>query len=436
MNCISKNDDLWPQLNRLAHGVLLVALIGLSTGGCLQDLHSILLGEEGQDSSTTELLALAALAGAGGGCAPYDWGLPSNVAPPTVPASNCMTAARVDLGRHLFYDKRLSANQTMSCATCHQQALAFTDGVARPDGSTGETHSRNTQHLSNTGYHGRLTWANSLMSNLELQAAVPITAESGPGSIVELGFTDAHLPRFQESSLYAEKFQSAYGVSGSAIKLAHIQRALAAFQRTMLSFDSTYDRFLAGKTTPSAAVIRGAEIFNGETAECFHCHGGFNFADSSFHSAQPTESVAYHNNGLYSADDYAGFTTGQLGLKDTTTLQSDEGRFRAPSLRNLGFTFPYMHDGSITCDGAFAGDRLACARNALGKVITHYETGGKTDSGGDVHPTVDQTVIRPFTLTAGQRSDLVEFLLSLDDASFVGNSSLSNPRTGDANFGP
>lgn len=387
-----------------AHRLVWSALLAVVLPGCWMQPVQALLGSE--DVTQQELLALGLLAGTGG-CAPFNWQLPVGVAPPVVPAGNCMTAARVDLGRHLFYDLRLSGNQTMSCATCHRQSLAFTDGVARPAGSTGALHPRNTQQLSNTGYHARLTWANTSMINLEVQAAVPITSESGPGTIVELGFTDEHLKRFRNDAMYQTKFQQAY--SSANIDLAHIQKALAAFQRTLLSFDSPYDRFVRGEAGLSPAAVRGAAVFNGETAECFHCHGGFNFADSSVHSATVAETVVLHNNGLYSSDDYAGFGPGQLGLRDLTGLASDEGRFRAPSLRNIGFSFPYMHDGSITCDGAFAGDRVACAGNALGKVIDHYQSGGKKNGLGQVHANVDQTLIRPFTLTAQQRSDLIEF---------------------------
>ena len=382
------------------------------------------------------LFLLVGLALPSGACPSYNWNLPANVPPPPVPSGNCQTQAKVELGRFLFYDKRLSGDVSLSCASCHRQELAFTDGLARPQGILGETHPRNTQQLSNAGYHGRLGWANNLLSNLELQAAVPILSETGPGSITELGFQDQHLERFRTDAAYPALFQRAFGVSPGELSLDHVQRALSSFQRTLLSFESGFDRYMRGEETLSPEAIRGAELFNGEKTECFHCHGGFNFADSSFHATAPQERVLYHNNGLYAQDDYAAFAVGERGLYDVTLKVADEGRFRAPSLRNLGYSFPYMHDGSIACDPALAGDRLACARNALGKVLDHYMSGGKQDSLGNVHPTVDGTLIRPFTLTAQERSDMIEFLLSLDDANFTTNPAYSNPRPGDPNFGP
>ncbi len=365
------------------------------------------------------------------GCPGYDWGLPSGVPVPSVSTANCMSAEKVALGRLLFYDRRLSGDESMSCATCHRQAFAFTDRLATPRGITGETHPRNSQQLSNTAYHTKLTWANPTLASLESQAGVPIFSTSGPSTIVELGATDAAFEKIRADTLYREAFASAFGAGTERVTELNIRRALAAFQRTLLSFGSEFDKNQRGESnTMSAAAKRGRLLFNGETAECFHCHGGFNFTDTTTHSSTVESEFFFHNNGLYSAAEYAAKPPRERGLVDVTGNQSDEGKFRAPSLRNVGLTFPYMHDGSITCDGAFAGDADACATNALGKIVTHYMSGGK------VHPTVDTTLIRPFSLTAAEQTDLVEFLKSLSDTSFISNTKLSNPRPADANFGP
>jgi len=113
-----------------------------------------------------------------------------------------------------------------------------------------------------------------------------------------------------------------------------------------------------------------------------------------------------------------------------TGKEHHEGLFKAPSLRNVGLTYPYMHDGSIACDGAYESDPDACGRNALGKVIDHYQSGGKA------HPTKDATLIRPFSLTAQERSDLIEFLMALTDQDFISRQSLSNPQPANPLFGP
>ena len=197
----------------------------------------------------------------------------------------------------------------------------------------------------------------------------------------------------------------------------------------MLSFDSTFDKANRGEGGLSAAARRGQIVFDGEVAECFHCHGGFNFTDTFFHSTSAQPEFAYHNNGLYSQTAYDAMPLREQGLIDVTGQSEHQGLFRAPSLRNVALTFPYMHDGSITCDAVHAGDDDACATNALEKVIAHYMFGGAS------HPT-KSTFIRSFTLTAQEISDLVEFLKSLSDSDFVSDPALSNPRPGDPNFGP
>ncbi len=330
----------------------------------------------------------------------------------------------------------------MSCASCHRQELAFTTRDAKPRGiphagfPLGEEHPRNSQGLANVGYFSRLTWANSALHSLEAQAAGPLFADSGPSTIVELGLlTDAYLTRLNNDPLYPELFRRAYG--SSEINESRIRRALASFQRTLFSFNSPYDRFVRGDTGAiTASAIRGAGLFNSEIAECFHCHGGFTFSDSVNHPGLPAPDVFFHNNGIYLASDYAARPMRERGLIDVTGLASDEGRFKAPSLRNVGLTFPYMHDGSVTCDAPFAGDPDACARDALQKALTNYINGGKRDGMNNPHPTVDQTLIRPFTLTAQEQQDIVEFLMSLNDSEFIDNPLYSNPRPSDTNFGP
>lgn len=407
---------------------------------------SILNGSDEADDGGTALMLAAFALSLNTGCAPYAWSLPANFPAPAVPADNCITTAKVDLGRHLFYDKRLSQNETASCASCHFQEFAFADQRERPTGITGETHPRNSQHLSNAGYHTRLNWANNRTDSLERQAFTPLFAESTDSTIVELGLSgDAYLDKLRNESYYQEKFAAAFG-AGDTFNDGNIRKALASFLRTMISGNSSYDQFQNGTATISASARRGAVFFNSEVAECFHCHGGFNFTDTTTHSGSVFTEFAFHNNGIYSEADYAAKLSRERGLYDLTLNSSDEGRHRAPSLRNIEVTFPYMHDGSFDCnpqDGVFKIDAGGdCGSDAvddmLGHVIDHYSNGSTKYADGTtrtVHPQVDASLIREFTISSDEKADLIAFLRALTDYEFLNNSAFSNPREGDANFG-
>ncbi len=421
-------------------GLVLVAVL-TAMSGC-----SILNGNDDSDATGAALLLSVFALTFNTGCPPYAWNLPADFPVPAVPADNCMTDAKVDLGRHLFYDKRLSQDESASCASCHFQEFAFTDQRERPSGITGETHPRNSQHLSNAGYHSRLNWANSVTDTLERQALTPLFAESTDSTIVELGLSgDAYLDKLRNDSLYQGKFAAAFG-AGDTFDDGNIRKALAAFIRTMISGNSSYDQYQNGTATLSASARRGAVFFNSEVAECFHCHGGFNFTDTTTHSGTVFTEFSFHNNGIYSESDYAAKLSRERGLYDLTGDVSDEGRHRAPSLRNIEVTFPYMHDGSFDCnpqDGVFKIDSGGdCGSDPvddmLGHIIDHYTNGATKYADGStraVHPQVDTSLIREFSITSQEKADLIAFLRSLTDYDFLNNSAFSNPREGDANFG-
>lgn len=394
-----------------------------------------------EDSGNEEALLLA-LAGSGG-CPPYEWNLPQGIPAPVVPSENCMTDARVELGRNLFYDKALSRDESMSCASCHFQERAFADGRQRPRGiphgsfPTGELHPRNSQHLSNAGYHTKLTWNNPLLDSLEAQSRVPLFSESGDNSIVELGLQNQeYLQKIASDDTYRQLFQQAYD---GDISEQSVRFALGSFQRSMISFGSQYDRFIQRQENLPAAAYRGFEVFNGEVAECFHCHGGFNFTDTSLHTNSGSVEFAFHNNGLYSDAEYDAKPT--KGLQDITNLALDRGKFRAPSLRNIALTMPYFHDGSVNCSSppSDATDRTAmenCAREALRDIVDMYRAGGDAIQRGQPRgASVDVSLIRPFSITDEERNDIVEFLLSLTDWSFATRDDLSNPRPDHPRFG-
>ncbi len=360
----------------------------------------------------------------------YKWNLPAGFPTPRVPADNPMTEAKVELGRFLFYDRKLSGNETMSCSSCHLQELAFSDGKALPSGITGEVHPRNSQHLPNVAYLPRITWNNPILKSLEQQALVPLFGETP----VELGLTnDQYLVKIKADNRYKTLFNDAFPGNSDPVNEKNIRFALSSFQRSMISGNSPFDKAVYQKDNSAlnASALRGLAFFNGETAECFHCHGGFNFTDTVLHNATVFEEVFYHNNGTRTKAFLDAQPKEKQGLKEITGLESDQGKFKSPSLRNISVTFPYMHDGSIMCDaiadpnqaaGQAAGaTRDTCARNALGKVIDQYARGGNG------HPNVDTTLIRPFSLQTQEKEDLINFLMALKDDEFLNNPKFSNP---------
>jgi len=349
----------------------------------------------------------------------YDWQIPAGWPVPAVPDDNPMSAVKVRLGRRLFYDERLSVNGSMSCATCHRQALAFTDGRRRAVGATGETHPRGAMSLVNTAYASRLTWANPLLATLEDQAIIPLLGDD-PVEMGMGGRQDVIAAVLREDPAYAEMFPLSFPGDADPYSALNAIRAIAAFVRTIISADSAYDRYLRGDTQalgPSAE--RGMALFFSERLECFHCHGGFNFTDSTTHESAVIEQVGYHNTGLYNLADTGAYPADNTGLYDMTGERRDMGRFKAPTLRNVAVTAPYMHDGSVA---------------TLADAIAHYARGGRLiDSGPDAgdgrRNPYKSEFIRGFELTDTERADLIAFLESLTDESLLTDPRFADPAT-------
>ena len=349
----------------------------------------------------------------------YNWNLPNDFPIPSVPRENPMSEEKVTLGRFLFYDKNLSQNQTQSCSSCHLQEFAFTDRKPFGIGSTAEVHPRNSQNLANVAYNTRLTWSNDKMTSLEIQARGPMFGTSP----IELGLSnDDYLNRLKFDSRYRTLFQSAFGGGIENITEQNVRFALSSFQRSLISGKSKVDKYLnyGDKSALSSSAIRGLAVFNGETAECFHCHGGINYTNSMTHAGTVFEEVSYSSNGIISDTTYASLPDNKKGLYEVTLLQTDIGKFKPPSLRNIALTYPYMHDGSFTCTTASPSDIENCSTEALGKVIDHYASGGLSHKNKDPQ-------IRAFTLTPQERTDLINFLKALTDDEFISNPKFSNP---------
>ena len=346
----------------------------------------------------------------------YSWDLPVGFPHPNVPQDNPMSVAKVKLGRFLFYDKKLSLNQTQSCASCHRQEIAFTDGLAVSVGSTGELHPRNSQHLSNVAYNSVFTWGNPILDSLEKQAPGPMFGTTP----VELGLADREqvlIDRLSGDKDYRQMFADAFG-SEKEINVTNIVKAIASFQRTLLSGNSAYDKYRNGtdKKAMSASAIRGMNLFFGERAECFHCHNGFNLADTVSHAGAASE-VVFHNTGLYNVAGTDSYPTGNQGIFEATSRAEDKGKFRAPSLRNVELTAPYFHDGSAA---------------TLYDVVDGYMAGGRNittgpHAGDGRANKLKDPLVRSFSLTPTEREDLVNFLRSLTDREFVENPAFASP---------
>jgi cytochrome c peroxidase len=354
------------------------------------------------------------LAGCAADLETWDFGLPEGVPTPQVPADNPMSEAKVELGRRLFYDPMLSANGTQSCGSCHDQARAFTDGLVGAVGSTGQINRRNAMSLTNVAYVPRLNWANPI-ETLEEQARGPLFGTEP----VELGLEEAQLlERLNGSPDYVGRFAEAFPEAPEPVSVDSVLKALAAFQRTLVSADSPYDRLVYGgqEDALSDSARRGAELFFGERLECFHCHGGFSFTDSQRHDGTTEDQVSFHNTGLYNVDGRGGYPASDTGLFEITGDRRDMGRFRAPTLRNIAVTAPYFHDGSAA---------------TLDEVLDHYAAGGRTIAEGENAGVGSESPLRSlfvsgFTLTAEERADVLAFLESLTDETF-----LSDPRFAD-----
>jgi cytochrome c peroxidase len=284
-----------------------------------------------------------------------------------IPADNPLTAAKIELGRKLFFDARLSLDGTVACATCHNPSLGFTDGRARAIGIYGQEFNRGAPMLINRLFSTAQFWDGRAKS-LEDHIRQPIENE------LEMRNTSANVERtLRASGEYRDEFQEVFGTD---VTMDGIAKAIASFERTLLSGNSPYDKFKAGDTTAlSESARRGLKLFESDRVNCTKCHSGFNFTDEKF-----------HNNG-----------TGQdqpkpdWGRFEQTKIDSNKGAFKTPTLRDMSRTAPYMHDGSL---------------RTLMDVINFY------NKGGIPNPHLSRQM-RPLNLTEEQRADLVEFLKAL-----------------------
>lgn len=312
-----------------------------------------------------------------------------NIIDPIIPFNNPQTLEGIALGKKLFFDPILSANGTQACASCHAPQNAFTDSATFSVGIDGVSGNRNSMPLFNLAwnYDENFFWDGRVFS-LEHQALEPVT------NPVEMHNTwEEVVNRLKNHENYPTLFKQAFG--NNTITKELVTKAIAQFERTLISANSRFDQYSLGQITLTDQELNGLNVFMSEDkGDCFHCHGNPN-------NPLWTDNI-FHNNGLDA-------TFSDNGLGDVTGDPNDNGKFKSPSLRNLAYTAPYMHDGRFA---------------TLDEVINHY-------SEGLVHsPTIDPLMKKVnqggVQLTPQDKADLKAFLLSLSDPSFLNNPNFNN----------
>jgi cytochrome c peroxidase len=352
----------------------------------------------------------------------FAWNLPKHIPLPVEPEANPLTEAKFQLGRHLFYDRRLSSAGTISCASCHQQDKAFSDGKIVAIGGAGEPLKRNAQALVNVAWSASLTWANPSLVTLEQQIAIPLFAESPIEHGIDGQNKDRILTALTADPAYQTLFAGAFPESSLALSSdqtwTNIVAALASFVRGLIAYDTAFDRYLLGdRSALSDRAKNGMQLFFGERLECAHCHGGYHFSDSVRDRSMAIIERPFHNTGLYNLDGQGAYPEDNTGVFSVTGRPFEMGAFRTPSLRNVALTAPYMHDGSIA---------------SLAEVIRTYAAGGRNlvsgphRGDGRTNPYKD-SFIADFEISDDEIDDVIAFLNALTDEAFVKNPRFANP---------
>lgn len=307
------------------------------------------------------------------GAAEHQWRVPEGY---PLPAFS-INQALVDLGRHLFYDTKLSADETISCASCHNQVHAFADNRRQPLGIDGNVLPRHAMALVNLAYQTRFGWADNEVNSLALQMQGPLFSEMP----VEMGANrnrDEILGRLRSSPQYPALFLAAFGESDSEINFKHIATAIEAFELSLISLNSPFDRWVLQDQRPREAAVRGFKLFRSEKMGCSGCHQGLNFS-----------SEGYFRTGVETSD---------RGLEKVTTIEQDAFKFKVPGLRNILLSAPYMHRGQLA---------------DIESVLQHYASGPNPEIG-----------LSGFEISQAEIADLIAFLSTLTDADFLSDPAL------------
>lgn len=304
----------------------------------------------------------------------YEDLIPSHFVIPDIEVDSFPTEAKIKLGKKLFYDPVLSIDSTISCSSCHKQEYAFADNVALSNGVFQRSGTRNSPSIANVVYQKRLLREGGIPT-LEMQILVPIQEHNEfDNNIVSIS------EKLNNNEVYKSMAHEAFGRDVDPFV---ITRAIAAFERVLISGESTYDKYITTKNEGylSKEAIEGIKLFNSNKTNCSSCHSGILFTNQE-----------YENNGLY---EYYN----DIGKERLTNMDSDNGRFKIPSLRNIEITSPYMHDGSI---------------KTLEEVIEHYNNGGSNHRNKN-------SMVKPLNLTEIEKKQLKAFLIALTDKNFINN---------------
>lgn len=325
----------------------------------------------------------------------YNITVPKGWHTPEIPADNPMTVEGVELGRRLFYDPILSVDSTISCASCHKIQGAFTDNEPVSIGVMGRKGKRSSMSIANMVFMNKGLFWDGRSKTLEAQALLPV--EDHLEMAENWSIAEQKLRKHRD---YPSYFRKAFGISSkNNITKELAAKAIAQFERSIISKDSKFDKVLQGEPGYSFTDDEEAGyimFFNTKTslpdAQCGHCHSGSLVTVNQ-----------YLNNGLQEANDYEDFV--DKGYGEVTKDKYDNGKFRVPTLRNISYTAPYMHNGSI---------------KTIEEMMNHYNSGGKYSPNKD--PLIQQVKLNPI-----QKQQVIEFLKTFDDTTFINNPAYKNP---------
>lgn len=297
----------------------------------------------------------------------YPLNIPQHFPKPTIPIHNELTKAKVELGKKLFFDPILSSDNSVSCASCHKPEFAFANHEIKSIGINQTSGERNVPTLVNIAYHPYL-FAEGEVPDLESQVLAPVLHENEMGINLKQS-----IKKLNNDSEYRKLFKKAFDTLASTATLV---RAIATYERTLISGNSSYDQYIQGnKNALDSSQQRGMKLFFSDRTNCSSCHAGFNFTNYQFENIGLQESYI------------------DIGKMRATGNPKDEGKFKTPTLRNIEYTWPYMHNGSL---------------KTLEEVVDFYNSGGKN------HPQKSKK-IKPIHLSVSEKNDLINFLKSLSD---------------------
>jgi cytochrome c peroxidase len=315
----------------------------------------------------------------------------------------------VELGRHLFFDTRLSANGTKSCASCHDPKLAFTDGFRLSLGINGDSTQHNAPTLMNSTYFGAHAWSNSATRTFEQQMRGPLFKKPPP----EMGLDSTNvtiLLAMSADEVYQKLLKS---VKKETLTYALVIDAITAYEASFISFESPFDKYVLGDEKALSAEAKfGRDLFTSGRFACGSCHIPPLFTD-----AELVGDTSYHNIGLYNVGNRNVYPSHDRGLYEHTKKASDDGRFKTPTLRNVAITGPYMHDGSLP---------------TLEAVLEHYNGGGRMVASGPMagdgrmHAFKDDR-IGGINMQPDEKAAVIAFLETLTDTTYLKDPMYQNP---------